>query len=59
MFTMEVILATAFRRDISLHRGKETPLIRAAISVFQSLSAGMSENTAYLEWVMMIILHFL
>ena len=36
IFTMEVILATAFSRDVSSDSGKESPLIRAVASVFQS-----------------------
>ena len=36
LFTMEVILATAFSRDVSLDGGKDNPLIRAAASIFQT-----------------------
>ena len=39
-FTMEVILATAFSRDVSSDNDKESPLIGAAASIFQSLASG-------------------
>ena len=55
--TMEIILATAFSRDISFNTGKETPLIKAATCAFRSLS-GRTSGSAYLEWVMMILSHF-
>ena len=56
VFTMEVILATAFSRDISLESGKENPLVKAAISVFQT--GRMSESSLAVERLTMIISHF-
>ena len=58
IFTMEVILATAFSRDISSHSGKENPLIKAAASVFQSMSGRISGDNAILERVIMVFSHF-
>ena len=55
IFTMEVILATAFSRDISPESGKENPLTRAAAAVFQS---GRSGSTADMEKVLTILSHF-
>ena len=55
IFTMEVILAIAFSRDISPENGKENPLTRAAAAVFQS---GRSGSTADMEKVLMILSHF-
>ena len=55
MFTMEVILATAFSRDISSESRKENPLVKAAASVFYSLRCG---NALGWEKVMMILSHF-
>ena len=37
MFTMEVILATAFSRDISPENGQENVLIKAAASIFDTM----------------------
>ena len=54
-FTMEVILATAFSRDVSSDNDKESPLIGAAASVFQSLVSG---NTLDSEKLMTILSHF-
>jgi len=55
MFTMEVILATAFSRDISSVSGEENPLTRAAASVFQS---GRSGSSLVAERLTMILSHF-
>ena len=55
VFTMEVILATAFSRDISSVSHKENPLVKAAVSVFYSLKCG---NALGWEKVMMILSHF-
>ena len=54
-FTMEVILATAFSRDVSSDNDKESPLIGVAASVFQSLVSG---NTLDSEKLMTILSHF-
>ena len=56
MFTMEVILATAFSRDISSASDKDN-LIRAAASIFQigRISAG---NSLASERLTMILSHF-
>ena len=54
-FTMEVILATAFSRDISSDSGKENPLTKAAASVFQS---GRSGSGLAGERLTMILSHF-
>ena len=56
LFTMEVILATAFSRDVSLDGGKENPLIRAAASIFQT--GRTPGNNLSFERIMMIISHF-
>ena len=56
LFTMEVILATAFSRDVSLDGGKENPLIRAAASIFEA-GRGPDSNLSF-ERVMMIVSHF-
>ena len=55
MFTMEVILATAFSRDISLENGEENLLIKAAASIFNAIRR--SGNGHGLERVMMLISH--
>ena len=55
VFTMEVILATAFSRDISSDSGKENPLVKAAASVFGSMRSG---NTQSFEKMLMVISHF-
>ena len=55
MFTMEVILATAFSRDISADNDKENPLTRASASVFQSLASGSTQDT---EKMLTILSHF-
>ena len=55
MCTMEVILATAFSRDISADNDKDNRLTRAAVSVFQSLTSG---NTLDSENMMAILSHF-
>ena len=54
-FTMEVILATAFSRDISSDNGKENPLVGAAASVFQS---GRSGSGLAGERLTMTLSHF-
>ena len=56
MFAMEVILATAFSRDVSSDSGKENPLIRAVASVLSS--ARRSEGRPRLEGLMMVMSHF-
>ena len=56
MFTMEVILATAFSRDISLESGKENLLIKAAASIFHTVRR--SENGLGLESMMTFLSHF-
>ena len=53
LFTMEVILATAFSRDVSLDGNKENPLIRAAASIFKGGRTPGSHAR-----VAMIISHF-
>ena len=53
---MEVLLATAFSRDVSSDSGKESPLIRAVASVF--LSARGSEGRPRLEGLLMVMSHF-
>ena len=58
IFTMEVILATAFSRDISSHSGKENPLFKAAASVFQLLSERTSGNNVSIERIIMVFSHF-
>ena len=60
IYTMEVILATAFGRDISLHsvNCEENPLIKAAAYVFQSMSGRISGNIVNLERVVMFFSHF-
>ena len=55
VFTMEVILATAFSRDISSQSGKENPLVKAAASVFQS---GRSGSSLVAERLIMTMSHF-
>ena len=54
-FTMEVILATAFGRDISTDNDKENSLTRAAASVFQSLTSGSTQDS---EKMLTILSHF-
>ena len=54
MFTMEVILATAFSRDISVENGQENLLIKAAASIFDTLRR---RSGLGLERVAMIISH--
>ena len=56
MFTMEVILATAFSRDISSASGKENPLVRAAASIFRV--GRTSGNSLVGERLVMILSHF-
>ena len=56
MFTMEVILATAFSRDISSTNAKENPLVMAAASIFQT--GRSSGNNLAGERLMMILSHF-
>ena len=56
MYTMEVILATAFSRDISSGNGEQNPLVKAAISVFQT--GKMSESSLAVERLTMFISHF-
>ena len=54
-FTMEVILATAFSRDISADNDKEHPLIGAATSFLQSLASGSTQDA---EKVLTVISRF-
>ena len=54
MFTMEVILATAFSRDISLENGQENLLIKAAASIFHTVRSG----SLGLERLVTVISHF-
>ena len=56
LFTMEVILATAFSRDISLDNSEENGLIIAAASIFNSLRR--SGNGQGFERLNMLISHF-
>ena len=55
LFTMEVILATAFSQDIHLGSDKEHPLITAAIGYFQSHQPG---NSFSVERLIMFMSHF-
>ena len=55
-FTMEVILATAFSRDISSDSVKENPLVKTAASIFQSVTK--PKNNLVGEWLTMTISHF-
>jgi len=57
IFTMEVILATAFSRDIGSESGKENSLTKAAASIFQT-GRSSSDNRLTGERLMMIISHF-
>ena len=57
MFTMEVILATAFSRDISRENGQENLLIKAAASIFDTMRR-RSGNGLGLERMAMVISHF-
>ena len=55
IFTMEVILATAFSRDIHLEGDKEHPLMKAATGYFKSRQIG---NSLAMEKLMMFMSHF-
>ena len=54
-FTMEVILATAFSRDVSSDNDKESPLVGAVASVFQAMTSG---NTLDTENLLTVLSHF-
>ena len=54
-FTMEVILATAFSRDIHLDSDKEHPLMKAATGFFKSHQLG---NSLSPEKLIMFLSHF-
>ena len=53
IFTMEVILATAFSRDVNLDGGRENPLIKVASDIFKA-----GRTLGGFERVMMVISHF-
>ncbi|XP_065914971.1 cytochrome P450 3A9-like [Dysidea avara] len=53
LFTMEVILATAFSRDVNTQKG-DNPLSTAAGAVFQNTA---TTNERF-EWLLMIMSHF-
>ena len=57
MFTMEVIFATAFSRDIKLENGEENPLIKAAASIFHNNAMRRSGNGPGFERLIMLISH--
>ena len=54
-FTMEVILATAFGRDVSSDNDKESPLIGAVTSIFQAMASG---STLDPENLLTMLSHF-
>ena len=56
MFTMEVILATAFSRDISSASGKDNPLVKAAAAIFQT--GRSTGNNLAGERLIMMLSHF-
>ena len=56
-FTLQVILTTAFSRDISSDNVEENPLTKAAASVFRSGSSGVGNKLA-LERALMTLSHF-
>ena len=55
IFTMEVILATAFSRDIHLEGDKEHPLMKAATGYVKSRQIG---NSLAMERLIMFMSHF-
>ena len=57
MFTMEVILATAFSRNINSDNNEESPLTKAAASVFQT-GRSSSRNSFAAERLVVIMSHF-
>ena len=57
MFTMEVILATAFSRDISSASDKDNPLVKAAASIFQ-IGRTPAGNSLAGERLTVILSHF-
>jgi len=54
LFTMEVILATAFSRDVSTQKGTDHPLTKAAAAIFQNSSSGNEK----LDKLLTILSHF-
>ncbi|XP_065920447.1 cytochrome P450 3A9-like [Dysidea avara] len=56
LFTMEVILATAFSRDANMQRSSDNPLTKAAASVFQSTTS--RSGIRRFEGLIMTLSHF-
>jgi len=55
LFSMEVILATAFGRDVDFQRNKETPIVKAAASIFRT--GKVSSSTSF-ERLTLLLSHF-
>ena len=62
MYTMEVILATAFGRDISLENSQDNPLTKAVNAIFARLYEGGTEKvamiTSHFPWSMPLLRFF-
>ena len=62
LFTMEVILATAFSRDISLENSEDNVLIKAAASMFKATNGPDLERLIMLishsSWLMPFLIYF-
>ena len=55
LFSMEVILATAFGRDVDFQHNKETPIVKAAASIFRT--GKVSSSTGF-ERLTLLLSHF-